>query len=382
MKINNVSIKSKESCCGCGNCALICPKSAIVMQSDGEGFLYPIVNEEFCINCGKCLVVCPFEISKKDVKPIEIVKCCSGYSNIRNEHLTTSSGGAATAIARKFIEGGGVVYGTAYSCDYKSIVIERVETLEGLERLKGSKYAQTVKGDVFNNVKDDLSDKKVLYIGLPCDIAALKKIIKDDTNLFTVELICSGITSQQAHRQFVEHIEAIHKKKITYFTYRNKDKGMSWPMIKAYSGKTLCFNKPWYASLAGYTFKTFMRYSCYKCLFKGIYNKADLTLGDFWGLHKNDSRYNANGVSAIIVHNTKGLEMIHSLENFILHDASYEEIKKGNPRLYSSLPQPNKRKIFGKVFAERGLVDACNECRSLKDKIKDFVKEMLVLITS
>lgn len=47
-----------------------------------------------------------------------------------------------------------------------------------------------------------------------------------------------------------------------------------------------------------------MRYSCYNCQCK-VYNKADLTLGDFWGLSKRDLRYNSNGVSAIIVHSEK-----------------------------------------------------------------------------
>ena len=29
------------------------------MQPDGEGFLYPVVDEERCIECGKCKAVCP-----------------------------------------------------------------------------------------------------------------------------------------------------------------------------------------------------------------------------------------------------------------------------------------------------------------------------------
>ena len=185
-----------------------------------------------------------------------------------------------------FIKSGGIVYGVAYADDYKSIIVKRVDDVKDLPQLKGSKYAQAYKGDTYLAVKLDLAEgKKVLYIGLPCDVVALKKFIKEDHNLYTAELICSGITSPSMHRQFVEQIEKTTGKKITYFTYRNKDKGWHWPSIQAFSGGTLSYNKLLSASLAGYAFKTFMRYSCYNCQCK-VYNKADLTLGDFWGFPK------------------------------------------------------------------------------------------------
>ena len=49
-----IKIEKKEDCCGCTACANICPKQAITMKPDPEGFLYPVVNEENCINCGVC----------------------------------------------------------------------------------------------------------------------------------------------------------------------------------------------------------------------------------------------------------------------------------------------------------------------------------------
>lgn len=48
----------KEDCCGCTACFAICPKEAISMIEDEEGFLYPHINEELCIRCEKCLKVC------------------------------------------------------------------------------------------------------------------------------------------------------------------------------------------------------------------------------------------------------------------------------------------------------------------------------------
>ena len=56
----------KEDCCGCTACYAICPKSAITMQPDEEGFDYPVINPDLCVRCGMCLKVCPIKAAKKE----------------------------------------------------------------------------------------------------------------------------------------------------------------------------------------------------------------------------------------------------------------------------------------------------------------------------
>ena len=46
-----IEVNKKQDCCGCTACAAICPKDAIIMKEDNEGFLYPTVDKETCINC-------------------------------------------------------------------------------------------------------------------------------------------------------------------------------------------------------------------------------------------------------------------------------------------------------------------------------------------
>ena len=49
-----ITIKDKKDCCGCTACYNACPKKAIAMQADQEGFLYPVIDQKKCVDCGIC----------------------------------------------------------------------------------------------------------------------------------------------------------------------------------------------------------------------------------------------------------------------------------------------------------------------------------------
>ena len=56
--MNNISTIGKK-CFGCSACKAVCPKTAIKMQENEEGFLVPVIDENKCVYCGKCGNVCP-----------------------------------------------------------------------------------------------------------------------------------------------------------------------------------------------------------------------------------------------------------------------------------------------------------------------------------
>ena len=49
---------NKEDCFGCMACVAVCPKDAIEVVRDEQGFDYPQINREKCINCGLCKKAC------------------------------------------------------------------------------------------------------------------------------------------------------------------------------------------------------------------------------------------------------------------------------------------------------------------------------------
>ncbi len=56
----------KKDCCGCGACMNICPKTAIHMEKDEYGFVYPKIDTEKCVECGACKRYVHFKMNQPE----------------------------------------------------------------------------------------------------------------------------------------------------------------------------------------------------------------------------------------------------------------------------------------------------------------------------
>jgi len=350
---------SKEACCGCSACANVCPVEIIHMVPDEEGFLYPQVGDASqCLHCGKCTVCCPVKHAADSKSTF--IEYYAGSIREPQALASCASGGAATAIAGNFIEKGGVVYGAAYSQDWKRVEYCRCTRPEELERLKTSKYAQAEKGTVYKRIEADLkAGSKVLFIGMPCDVAAVKRVLSRwEETLYTAELICHGPTSGLVHSQYCDRMEKKLGGKLSKFSTRHKRDGKWKPfyiMAAAENGK--CRMQPFHESSYGAAFRYLKRPSCYVCTIKGEALRGDIMLGDYHYVETGMKGYNPGGVSSILVHNEKGKQLLDIDDSFDLVQIS-KRCAEANRAIFRPIPAPEGKEKFGRVFVEKGLQKA------------------------
>lgn len=67
-------------------------------------------------------------------------KCYYGSLKDVNEVRKSSSGGLAASIAKHVIQRSGIVYGVAYTSDFKGAEYIRATSEQDLQKLLGSKY--------------------------------------------------------------------------------------------------------------------------------------------------------------------------------------------------------------------------------------------------
>lgn len=192
-----MNLAEHNNCSGCAACASICPKRAIEMQADNEGFLQPVVSSELCISCGKCVRVCPVLNKLVARHPIQ---CFAAKSLDFCERKASSSGGIFSLLARHVIKNDGIVFGAAWSRESLKVVHIGVEKIEGLQRLRESKYVQSDIGDALIRCRQFLNKgRPVLFSGCPCQIAGLLSFLgRDYDNLITQEVICNSVPSPRA----------------------------------------------------------------------------------------------------------------------------------------------------------------------------------------
>ncbi len=366
-KIPN-QLPKADLCCGCEACSEICPSSAINM-AESEGFTVPDINPEKCTGCNACERVCPIINREKIQLPGHNIKCFAGFLKKPQELKTTASGGAATALSRAMLRQKGIVYGVAYSEDYKNAEYMECRNETELKMLKGSKYIHAAKKELYTKIKKNLGHhEKVLVFGLPCEIGAVKSFLgKEYDNLTTCELICHGPTSPKVQKDFVERLEKRYHSTILEFNVRYNDDIWSNPYVYAKFQNGKIYKKPLYKTDFGYAFAHFIRPSCYHCQYKGNHRAADITIGDFWGNIETKEYYNKDGVSAIMAHTDKGLALIHSTDDIQLYEVGYDMIRPGNPRLEEPEEENKKTEKFRRNYKKHGLPLTCMLTRDLGD---------------
>ena len=350
----------KKECGGCTACLSACPKQCISMQADEEGFLYPVIDRSACIDCGLCEKVCPFD--KPVYTNLTTPQVYATYIKEEAQRMQSTSGGIFYVIARWVIDQGGIVYGAAFDEHFKLRHIG-VETLDGLVQLRGSKYLQSDMGHVFGEIRHHLrSGRWVYFTGVGCQVAGLKAFLRRDYDtLVTSDLVCHGVPSQLMFDWHLVYLRQKEHGEITSYQFR--DMG-GWGVCASYEYVSQTRGRGtrrlWSYALSPYLY-SFMwaynyRYSCYNCKFARLPRQGDITLADYWGVHRYFPDLDADkGVSLVLVNNDRGSEMWERVRDGLVYRSSrVEDAAKENGNLVHATKMPEIRKTCYAMIRERG----------------------------
>lgn len=313
-----INLTSKKDCCGCEACCSICPKYAISMYRDQEGFLYPKINASLCVKCGLCDKVCPI-IHK--VSETEKSQRAFLVQHKNQEILQQStSGGAFTAIAEYVIGHGGVVFGAAFDENF-SVIHMYAETKEELAKFRNSKYVQSKIGETFKQAKQFLqSGRMVCFSGTPCQIEGLHRFLrKDYDNLITVDVVCRAVPSPGIWKKYLDWEN--QKKKIVSVRFRDKKLGYQYStMVLAAKDGSIqrdgIESQPW---LRMFFSGMIIRPSCTKCCFRSPEMRmSDFTIWDCFNIYRLDKNFLEDaGTTRMLVHTKKGIAVLKQIKDLL-----------------------------------------------------------------
>lgn len=345
--IEEMIAANRADCSGCEACANICPKKAIKMIRDAEGFSYPKINPDLCIKCGRCDAVCPslnFEAKVIDAFPPTFAATYPNEKILRQ----SSSGGIFSALSEIVLNSGGTVFGAGFDKDYR-VQHMAAKNLDDLKNLRGSKYVQSKIGDIYKQVKKALAASLVLFSGTPCQCAGLKHFLgRDYDNLLTVEIICHGVPSPALWESYIDRLGYAHE--ITQVNFRTKRSGWGQRIDINFADQEHKSSLT-SANLYGRLFARALseRPSCQSCKFKFPNGQADLTIGDAWGVRDfAPEMFDSRGVSVVFIHTQKGAKFLGQA-NLKIQEVAFSDAVKKNNRFISSTIADSRRETF---FAE------------------------------
>lgn len=376
-----IQVTDKTKCCGCTACYSICPKKCISMRPDFEGFLYPEVDVAGCIACGACERVCPFHNLEKKGE-MQSIYAAVQYKK-ECERATSTAGGAFSMFADYIIDNGGIVYAVGYD-DNMVVCHKPCNCTDDLQEFRGSKYVQSTLKETYREIKKHLKQQnvRVLFVGTPCQVHGLKNYVGEDKKLYTIDLLCLGVSSPKLFAEWISYLNAKYRTNVTYVSFRNKHYGYATPNVRVYfeNGKEMDqkYDTRVHANLFFRHYN--VRPSCYECEFREIRRVSDFTIGDFTEIGNIDKTMDDDkGTTKLWVHTTKGKELLTKVEGqaHIRYISDQEINIVGGPK--KQIRKPDNRTGF---FEDAEKMDYFSlvskwEPRSLKGELAGILRPVI-----
>ena len=271
--------------------------------------------------------------------------------------MSSSSGGAFTALSDAFLKSGDAVVAAVYNYENHTVEFQMILDEKQRERAKGSKYMQSKPGDIYQEAYHWLMDnpkKELLFVGMGCQSDGFRKFseikgIRD--RVYIVDIICHGSPSPKLWR---EYAESIQKKdgRITYLTFKDKRNG--WKSPTAYV-KVNGSERPLKDYVKVFYNRCALRQSCYECPYATTERKTDMTIGDFWHIEETiPDFYDPNGNSLFLIHTGRGEELFEKIrDNMDYRLSNTAQCWQAN--LEAPTQKSEQRDVFWNDYQKKGI---------------------------
>lgn len=384
MNINDIS--AERCCTSCQMCAAICPKNAITISLDKDGFYRPLVDSSLCINCSTCTKICyKFD---KEIKSFENDKLCSttlygAYAKDSDILKNTSSGGIADILAHELMREGYKCIGVAYDSEKDTAVDIIANSISDLDKFRGSKYIQSYTLTAFKEVVNNYKNEKYAIFGTPCHIYALDKFLRQRNireQHILIDLYCHGCPTINVWKKYIKEVKSsIHIEKIDSVNFRSKINGWgNYYIALSIDGKPIYYSNNRHNEFFDIFFSDqVLNEACNDCTIRGTLAYTDIRLGDFWG-----KQYvmNSKGVSAVILVTEKAKKLFEIISDKVIYKSErYEDFLPWQSWGKTHHPNLNLRKILLKQLSDENItlqksIDTVNNQQSLKRKLARYGK--------
>lgn len=348
-------------------CVDVCPKAAITVEDSVE-HMNAVIDPTRCIDCGLCHRVCQRN------HPADLLPTTESWQGwaVPEVRGGSSSGGFASAILASFVDGGGAV--AACRLEGSVFGFSIVSTRDELAGFAGSKYVKSDPVGIYRKVLGMLVEgRDVLFIGLPCQVSAMRNYIglrgrRATGSLYAIDLICHGSPSVKILRKALsEYGYALDDIEQIWFR-RNTEYGLVADVQRLVPSG--CVDRYMMAFLSGICFTR----NCHSCHYATGDRVGDLTLGDSWGTELTDEE--ADGISLALVQTPKGRELL-DMAGLELRSVDYDKAVANNRQLQHPSALSEERVRFFQTWNKCGSVKRAVFSAMPKSALKQEVKCVL-----
>jgi coenzyme F420-reducing hydrogenase beta subunit len=370
-----IKLATLSLCTGCGACVYPCPKKCITMQEDTIGQIYPVIDDSRCIECHACERICPILSEPEGSSP---VKAYASWSQSKENRRTSASGGVAHEIYNYALDRGYYIVGASTNPDF-SVSLKVTDKQEDISDFKNSKYVFSSGYSAFREIGIHLKQgHHVVATGVSCQIAAMRKMYRNQQNIVFVEILCHGMTPHSYLQQHITTVERNIGKKASFVSFRDP----------AYKTQTFTFTLYDHDGNSLYTKRTedgdsyqygyhrgvSYRENCYHCCFAKEQRMGDIVLCDFYGLGKTiPCSYTHEKVSCVLICTEKGDKFFKDIvkeRNLFMEERPVKEAQEGNPRLTHPTPKTEPRLKF-----EQNIQNSFGDFEvAIKPLVKRYIK--------